>query len=235
MNDDINKLKDLIQKNPPEDAFYWTQERWEQEFDGEISNWRSLLRDPNYWENIKEVIPKKSYENLLLLLLPYAPSCILKDYLEKANLESYYAFKTLLDNNMKRLNPELWQLLKADTKLEIISKISNEIKDLCLRDFLREYPVRKYMDNLSPLSSMFPNLILDLVSYEEIDFLHPMWIKLKDTITQSNDLNSMKIVDGFEKKFEDRMQRITERIKQLLHFAGDKYFPYSHISENIMF
>lgn len=72
-----------------------------------------------------------------------------------------------------------------------------------------------------------------MVFHEGTDILHPLWIKLKGTIEEANDLASMQKVWQIEHKFKEKLQRMTEKIKSLLTYTFWGKYPF--VSKNVLF
>ncbi len=250
MKEDLKKLQEFIGNNPPlnekGEPEWWSESDWKKQLDTLIPNWRELLKNPEVWKQIKGIRPKRAYDYLLEVILEYAPSEILKDYLESEDsIERKIGYKILIEDNAKKLTVKLWNMLNMDAKIWIISKIAEEVferpyprfwkeLDILIHDpeyFFERWRRRGYYPWIYPY--IVPLAIADIALHEPKDILHPLWIKLKGTIEESNDLASMQKIWQIEHEFKEKLQRIIEKLKPLLHYPfWEKFSP---VSKNVLF
>lgn len=221
MEDEITPLIKLIKNNPPlrEEGYrYFGREGWLEEFDKKISHWRQLLQDISTWQQMKNVRPLGDYEGLLKALLPYSPLEILIQYLRSIeDEEKDVALETILEDNGKKLTPNLWKLLDKGTKKGIIFEIINRIR--------RRTRIFDYVDSLIHRQT-FPLEQNDLNSLylaslgaafdEPLETTNPLWINLKEIVRDSNDTYSSRIIKEFENQSKKKLERETRRLKLVL-------------------
>ena len=253
----INKLKKFIKENPPLDENgkpeWWSESSWEENLSKEIPNWKDILKSPDVWKEIRGVRPRRDYDDLLAVILQYAPPEILKEYLTSDDPEERkVAYKILTQDNGQRLTSRFWKLLDYDTKIWIISKIFKETIDKSIYlGFLRDleyllydpdYFLERLRRRYKVASWVYPHIITlafigaILYEYEGIDTSHPLWIKLKAIIEESNDLASMRKIEEIERKIEKKIQLINDKLKVL--FPALQYIyqhEYPSVSKNVLF
>ena len=246
----IWKLKKFIEENPPLDEEgkpkCWSESNWEENLTKEIPNWMNILKNINIWKEIKGVKPKRNYDCLLNVILQYAPPEILKDYLTSDNPEERKsAYRILIEDNAKRLTVALWQLLNTDTKIWLISKISDEVLKRSYPRFLEnlhifihhpEYFFERLRRRYKIVPLIYQHVIslafIEAIFNEELKTLHPLWLKLKATVEEASDLSSWKRIEEIEHNFKERIQRIAEKVKSIFSIFEHQYvFP----SKNVLF
>ena len=254
----IKKLKEFIKDNPPLDKEgkpkWWSKIEWEENLSKEIPNWKDLLKSVDVWKEIRGVRPRRDYDDLLTVILKYAPPEILKEYLTSDDLEEReVAYKILTQDNGEKLTSSFWKLLDYDTKIWLISKIFEEvitIKRPYLR-FLKEleellYEPDYFFERLRRRYKFAPwvqphiitlaFIYAVLYEYEKLNILHPLWIKLKATIEKSNDLVSMKKIEEIEHKTERKARLIIDKLKALFPvFQYIFQYKYPSVSKNVLF
>ncbi len=242
-------LKDFIRNNPPLDKdgkpTWWSTENWLEHLDNLIPNWRELLNYPEAWEEIKGIKPRRNYDNLLKIILRYAPPEKLIEYLESEDVIEYNcAYKILIEDNAKKLTSHLWKLLKTDTKIWLISKIVDEVFEGSCLKFLRKMDVlhdpKSFFERITRQGYILwiypyiiPLLVTETIFCEEMVILHPLWIRVKSVIEQANDLFSMRKIEELERKFKELFQRTFAGLQPLLQcsFLGKD----SPVSKNVLF
>ena len=215
----INKLKEFIRENPPLNEYgepkWWSENDWEKNLNKKIPNWRDILKKPDVWKEIRGVRPRRDYDDLLAVILQYAPPEILKEYLTSDDPEERkVAYKILTQDNGQRLTSRFWKLLNYDTRIWLISKIFEET---IIKPYYHPFEVI-------------------LHEYEELNIYHPLWIKLKAIIERSNDLTSMRKIEEIERKIERKVQLIDDKLKIL--FPTLQYIcqhKYLSMSKNVLF
>jgi hypothetical protein len=249
MKNDVEKLKDFIKTNPPLDekgeVKRWGVIDWEKNLDELLPNWKDLLKNPDVWKKIEGIKPRGDYDDLLRVILPFAPDNILIEYLKSNDDEEREtASELLMKDNAKRLTSDFWKLLDKDTKIWIISKIINKIKDRHYSRFLQDLDIlyhdpERFFEILGQKNIYFvypyiiPLAILEAAFYEEVDITHPLWIKLKATTEQANDLFSIRKIEEYEQKLKEKFQRIIEKLKPLWQLIIPAKYPF--VSKNVMF
>lgn len=249
MKNDIEKLKEFIKNNPPLDENgkpqWWNTRTWTEQLDKLLPNWRDFLKKPKIWKEIKGIKPRKNYEDLLKVILKYAPDRILVEYLNSSDGEERRsAYNVLIEDDGGRLTSNLWKLLDENTKSWLISKIVDEVKDRHHRRFLEELEIllhdpEYFLERIRHkryfpwvYSYMIPLAIAEIALYEKMDILHPLWLKLKATVEQANDLFSMKKLEEYEQKFKEKFQRIIEKLNPLWQLVIHREYPF--VSKNVM-
>jgi hypothetical protein len=234
--DEIKKLENFIKNNPPVNTF-WSSSDWKEKLFESIPGWKELLENPEVWKKIKGINPRRYYDSLLEVILPYAPDSILIEYLKSPDeIERKEGFGVLIKDNGRRLTADFWKSLDEDMRICIISNIIGKIQergpkfvrdlDIFLHDpqhFFERLERREYLQYTFP--NLFPFALAELVFYEDIDS-YSLWVNLKATVKQCNDLLSMKKIEEYEQKIKDKFQRIIELLKPCQH-------PF--VSKNVMF
>lgn len=146
MKEELKKLQEFIRINPPLDEEgepeWWSKRDWTEQLDTLISNWRELLKNPKVWRQIKGIRPKRDYDDLLEVILKYAPPEILKEYLKSDDsTERKSAYEILIEDNAQKLTVDLWKTLDADTKIWLISKIADRVIEKDYPRFLKELEI----------------------------------------------------------------------------------------------
>ncbi len=250
LKEEVKKLQEFIKNNPPlnkkGESKWWYRGEWKEQLSKVIPNWKELLKNPDVWKQIKGIQPKGSYPYLLEVILEYAPPEILKEYLESEDFtERESAFNVLIENNAQKLTVELWKILDVDTKIWLISKIADRVIERPYPGFLKELEIlihdpeyfferwkrRGYYPWVYPYA--IPLAIVEKVLYEELNILHPLWIKLKGTIEEANDLASIRKIEQIENEFKEKVQRQIERLKPLLAYPFWEKCQF--ISKNVLF
>jgi len=80
---------------------------------------------------------------------------------------------------------------------------------------------------------VIPLAIVEAAFYEEVDITHPLWIKLKATVEQANDLFSIRKIEEHEQKLKGKFQRRIEKSKPLWQLIIPTKYPF--VSKNVMF
>lgn len=246
----IIKLKEFIKENPPLDKEgkpeWWSESRWEENLSKEIPNWKDVLKSVDIWKEIKWVKPRRDYDDLLEVILEYAPLEILKEYLTSDDSEERgIAYRILIEDDARKLTTDFWKLLNENAKIWLISKISEEVLERPYPRFWRDLDIlihdpEYFFERLRRKHKIVPGIYQYIISlafteevfYEELNILHPLWIKLKATIEEANDLSSMKRIEEFERKFRERIQRIIDKLKIIFPILQ---YQYPIVSNNILF
>ena len=244
----IEKLRKFIEENPPLDKDgeprWWVKSSWKENLDKEVPEWRELLKSEETWREIKGVRPRRDYDDLLKVILEFAPSEILKEYLTSEDSEERrVAYDLLIEHNARKLTTELWKVLDRDTKIWLISKIFERVSadfhsgilkeiDILLHDpeyFFERYRRRdrNFPFFLYPTFSTYS--LMDMLVKMNKRLFDPQWIKLKETVRAANDSSSFQLIEKLEQEFMDRVDRLFFLYKSLLK---DKHGPES---KNVMF
>jgi len=251
MKEDIKKLQEFIKNNPPlnekGEPKGWYKSEWREQLDNLIPNWKELLKKPDVWKQIKGIRPKRNYDYLLEVILKYAPPEILKEYLESEDsTERESAYEVLIEDNAQKLTVDFWKILNVDTKIWLISKIADRVRERHYHRFLKELEIlihdleyfferwkrRGCCPWIYPYA--IPLAIAEMILlYEELEILHPLWIKLKGTVEEANDLASIQKIKQIENEFKEKVQRTIEKLKPLLSYPF--WGKYSFISKNVLF
>ena len=246
----IKKLKTFIKENPPLDKEgkpkWWSKSEWEENLSKEIPNWKDILKSVDIWKDIKGIKPRRDYDDLLGILLEYAPPEILKEYITSNDSEERkVTYKILTKDNARKLTSSFWKLLDDDTKIWLMSKVSEEILERPYPRFLEdldilihdpEYFFERLRQRCKIVPWIHPHVIslafTEAIFYEELSTIHPLWIKLKATIEEANDLSSMKRIEEIERKFRERIQWIIDKLESIFPILQ---YQYPIVSNNILF
>ena len=136
----LKKLADFIVSNPPLDKDgspkWWSSSTWQEQLDKQVPGWKGLVERPDTWKAIRNLRPRRDYDDLLEVILRWAPDEVLVQYLtSNDDVEAGKAYEVLTEDYGRRLTSSVWKLLDTDT-LEVSKKAFDiSIEKLARRGF----------------------------------------------------------------------------------------------------
>ena len=169
----------------------------------------------------------------------------MKEYLTSEDSEEReIAYRILIKDDASRLTTEFWKLLDEDTKIWLISKISEEVFKRPYHRFLEELDIlihnpEHFLERMRSYPWVYPYILplalVGMAFYGDENILRPLWIKLRATIEAANDLTSVKRIEEIERKFKESVQWTIDKLKSILPILQRQYPYVPYVSRNILF
>ena len=123
-------------EDSPNDG-YWESSKWEIKLTRSISEWRTVVKDPNNWEEIEKVRPDRAYEHLCEVLVEAVGLKLAKRW-----FHSKVSDQKKASINWLRDNVSMWREFDRDMKSELLTEFfyrwPGEPFDKMLKEYRRE-------------------------------------------------------------------------------------------------